>query len=245
MYTPDFRAGLRESLLERAHADSRLTAAALTGSAAVHAEDAWSDVDLAFAVREAALLGAALEDWTAHLYAAHGAVAHTDVRAGAWLYRVFLLSNTLQVDLAFVPQSDFCPLGLAFQVVFGQAGSAMAFPEPDAAGLIGMAWLHALHVRSALQRGKLWQAAYMINGTREHVLLLACLRHGLSTHHARGYDQLPGELLDPLAASFPRELSAGELQRAFAIVVDALLRECRYVDAELAGKLQAPLQTIV
>ena len=192
-------------------------------------------------MRDAGSTAAVLEEWTQHLYGEHDAVAHTDVRAGSWIYRVFLLRNTLQVDLAFVPQADFRPLGPTFRMVFGEAGEAMVFGAPDAAGLIGMAWLHALHVRSTIARGKLWQAAYMINGTRAQVLLLACLRHGLSTYHARGYDQLPPEVLQPLEASIPRELRAEELRRAFAVVVEALQREVAAADAALAEKIEAPL----
>lgn len=89
------------------------------------------------------------------MYEEHGAVHHMDVRSGTWLYRVFMLANSLQVDLAFAPQGDFAAKAPTFQLLFGTAPERPSTP-PSAEQLIGWAWLYALHVRSALARGKLW-----------------------------------------------------------------------------------------
>ena len=107
MFTPEERARLRSDLLERAASDHRISGAAITGSGAAGREDCWSDIDLAFGVAAGADLPAVLADWTKQMYDGHGAVHHLDVRAGSWLYRVFLLNSSLQVDLAFVPASEF------------------------------------------------------------------------------------------------------------------------------------------
>src|SRR6185503_3958295 len=103
MFTPEERARLRSELLDYAAGDGRISGAAITGSAAADREDRWSDIDLAFGIADAAELPNVLSDWTAHMYDRHGALQHLDVRSGAWIYRVFLLPGTLQVDLAFVP----------------------------------------------------------------------------------------------------------------------------------------------
>src|SRR4029077_9057957 len=95
---------LREALLEAASTDERISGAAVTGSASENREDRWSDIDLAFGIRNGYDLQVALADWTGRMYKQHGALHHVDVHAGAWIYRVFLLSHILQVDLAFVPQ---------------------------------------------------------------------------------------------------------------------------------------------
>ena len=75
----------------------------MTGSATGGVQDAWSDVDLAFGVRDRAAIPDVLADWTPMMYREHGALHHVDVVVGAWTYRVFLLANQLQVDLAFAP----------------------------------------------------------------------------------------------------------------------------------------------
>ena len=106
----------------------------------------------------------------------HAAVHHTDIRAGAWIYRAFLLASTLQVDLAFVPASDFRPLGSTFRLVFGSANAPQAPPQPVFQDVIGLAWLHALHVRSAIARGNVRQAESMLSGFRNQVLALAATR---------------------------------------------------------------------
>jgi hypothetical protein len=237
MYTAEERARLRDELLRDAAEDRRIGGAALTGSAAEGREDRWSDVDLAFGVAEGVDLEQVVADWTAKMYDRHQAMHHVDVRAGAWLYRVFLRRDTMQVDLAFVPAAEFRALGPSFRMVSGTAQEAQHMPQPDAGWLIGMAWLYALHVRSALARRKLWQAEYMIGGVRDHALALACVRLGLPAAHGRGMDQLPVEVTKPFEESLVGRLEAGEMARAFRAAIAGLQREIEAADAELARKL--------
>ncbi len=42
--------------------------------------------------------------------------------------------------------------------------------HPDADELIGLGWVYALHVRSSLERGRVWQAEWMLIHVREQVL---------------------------------------------------------------------------
>src|SRR6185437_10116399 len=130
MYTPHERLALRSALLEQASLDPQIAAAAITGSAAGDREDGWSDIDLAFGVAETVEVADSLARWTTVMYDRHKAVHHVDVKAGTWIYRVFLLQNGLQVDLAFVPASEFRALGPSFRLVFGEAQSACSFPAP-------------------------------------------------------------------------------------------------------------------
>jgi hypothetical protein len=244
MFTPEERARLRDQLLRDAAEDRRISGTALTGSAAEGREDRWSDVDLALGVAEGADLEQVLTDWTARMYERHQAVHHVDVRAGAWVYRVFLRRDTLQVDLAFVPATDFRALGSSFRMVSGTAQEARHAPQPDAAWLVGMAWLYALHVRSALARGKLWQAEYMISGVRDHALALACVRHGLPAAHGRGIDQLPAEVTAPFENALVGRLDSAGMTQAFRTVLAGLRREIEAADAELGRTLTEPLQEL-
>lgn len=244
MFTPEERDHLRSSLLGFARNDGRITGAALTGSAAAAREDAWSDVDLAFGVAATGDLQSVLADWTAHMYDRHHAVHHLDVIAGAWTYRVFLLANTLQVDLAFVAETEFRPLAPTFRLIFGKANEPRHASPPQAAAIIGMTWLYALHARSCIARRKLWQAEYMISGVRDNALALACLRHGLPAAQGRGMDLLPTEVATPFEASLVRQLNTAELSRAFKAVIQGLLREIQTTDADLAGRLEATLKQL-
>jgi len=97
VHTSDDREAIRSALVAGAREDSRITGAALTGSASVGAEDKWSDIDLAFGIDNAQPLSAALADWTDRMYRDHRAHHHFDVRTGTWIYPVFLLENGLQV----------------------------------------------------------------------------------------------------------------------------------------------------
>ena len=229
MFTPTDRATLRSRLIEQAKADPRITAAAITGSAAANAEDQWSDIDLAFA--HTSPLDPVLTDWTESMYTHHNALRHLDLQFGPWLYRVFLLKNTLQVDLAFVPAQEFRPLSPTFQLLYGHAHEPTTQPEPQPEQLTGMAWLYALHVRSAIARNQLWQAEHMLTGMRNQLLSLLCLRHSLPTAHGKGIDQLPKAIKESLEPTLPANLTTAELLRAFRATTAALGHE---VDQPLA-----------
>lgn len=245
MFTPDERARLRSDLLEYAARDRRISGAAITGSAAAEREDPWSDIDLAFGVIDAAELSNVLSGWTAHMYDHHSALHHLDVKSGAWIYRVFLLPSTLQVDLAFVADTEFRALAPSFRLVLGKANEPRYVPPPPFADIIGFAWLYALHARSCIARGNLWQAEYMISGVRDHTLALACIRHGLPAVHGRGVDQLPRAVTAQFEASLVRQLDAAELSRAFRAVLDGLLTEIRAADEQLAARLHETLTRLV
>src|SRR5215211_1769706 len=107
MFTVNDRQALRLALIEAARVDPRISGAAITGSASVGKEDRWSDVDLAFGVHEGSEVATTLADYSERMYRDYHALHHVDVSRGTWIYRVFLLANTLQVDLAFAPAADF------------------------------------------------------------------------------------------------------------------------------------------
>jgi hypothetical protein len=244
MFTPEERTQLRDALIAAARADPRITGAALTGSAAVGAEDRWSDIDLALGVADGADSGRVIADWTDRMYQGCGAVHHLDVHRGDILFRVFLLASTLQVDLAFWPAAEFGAVGPTFRLLFGTANPPRVLSPPDDAALIGMGWLYALHARSSIARGRAWQAEYMISGMRDQVLALACLRHGVPAVEGRGIDALPPQATAAVAAGLVRSLDAAELRRAFGVVTDALIAEIGRADADLADRLSAPLKEL-
>jgi hypothetical protein len=241
MFTSEERNCLRSDLVEHAAKDQRISGAAITGSAAAAREDRWSDIDLAFGLSDAAELPNVLSDWTAYMYRQHLALHHLDVKSGGWIYRVFLLPSTLQVDLAFVSATEFRALAPTFRLLFGEANESRHIPPPPHGDVIGLAWLYALHARTCIGRRNLWQAEYMISGVRDHALGLACIRHGLPSVHGRGMDLLPEEVAAQFEGALVRQLDIAELSRAFRVAVHGLLSEIRCVDEELAGRLQEAL----
>jgi hypothetical protein len=245
MFSPEERERLRDDLLAAASRDPRISGGAITGSAALDKLDRWSDIDLAFGVADPAQIAGVLSDWTERMYGQHDAQHHMDVTAGSWIYRVFLLRNTLQVDLAFAPAAEFGARAPSFRLVFGAAVELPHGAPPTAESLIGWAWLYALHARSSIARGKLWQAEYMVSAMRDQVLALACLRHGLPARDGRGFDRLPAEVTRPLEGALVPRLEQGVLVRAFRVAVDALVREVSQVDRSLIRRLEPVLSDLV
>jgi hypothetical protein len=245
LFTPEERERLRTAIIAEVCADPRVTGAAITGSASLGKEDRWSDIDLAFGVRTAEEIPGLLRDCTERMFAAHGAVHHVDVQAGAWIYRVFLLRSSLQVDLAFAPASEFGARAPSFKLVHGVAAPAAYRPPPQAEFLVGMAWLYALHVRPSIARGRYWQAEYMLSAARDHALALACLRHGLPTGDARGFDSLPADVRDAFRRGLAGSLDPADLVAAFRAVMDALAAEIEHADSALAERLRDPLRELL
>ena len=244
MFTPEERARMRTELLELAGRDARVSGTAITGSHAAGREDRWSDIDLAFGVSDAAQVEAVFADFTAVMYERYRALHHLDMTAGAWIYRVFFLPGTLQVDLAFVGSEEFRPLGATFQLVSGTAKPMQAMPAADPKSIIGMAWLYALHARSCIVRGKSWQAEYIISAVRDHALMLACVRMGLPSAYGRGMDQLSEAVKAQMAGALVRSFEREELWRAFRAAVRGLLSEARHADAEFAARIEGELREL-
>ncbi|RJO71456.1 nucleotidyltransferase domain-containing protein [Nocardia panacis] len=238
------RAQVRAALVDAATADDRITAVAMTGSAALGREDRWSDIDLALRLAADADEPALVADWTERMYRDLDAVDHLDVYRGDIRFRVFLCADTLQVDLAFwttAPEFGTLP---AFRLLFGDGDPHPARPAPDAGQVIGVAWLHALHARSSIARGRVWQAHHMLNGLREQVLVLACLHHGVNPVQGRGHDDLPADLLGILEPTLITELSPTGLRSALAALVSSLLTEIHHIEPERAQRLSAPLHAL-
>jgi hypothetical protein len=232
----------RERLLELASADEDVTAAANTGSYVSGVGDEWSDIDLAFAIRGE--LAPALDRWTGLLYQSFAAIHHWDLPFGSTIYRVFLLPNCLEVDIAFTPEAEFGPRGPNWRTVFGET-IELAQSGPQARDeLVGLAWHHVLHARACIERGKPWQAEWLIGGLRGHVLALACLRLGHTTRYAKGTDLLPPELTAPLEETLVRSLDEDELRRALAAAAVELVAELERTDSALAARLRPTIEAL-
>lgn len=245
VFTSEEREQIRAQLIAAAQADSRIGGAAHLGSAALGLQDRWSDIDLALSLVLGADSNQVLRDWTALLHRDHAAVATYDLRRGDILYRVFLLENTLQIDLSFWPAGELRAIGSKFDLIFGAVEEPLPEPVPDLKDLIGMAWLYALHVRSSIARSRLLQAEYMLSGMRDNVLALMCKRCGVVAVQGRGFDDLPEREKALAGECLACSLEPAELRRAFRVTSDSLLEELRRADAGLARKLESPLNGMV
>ncbi len=235
---------LLELLVAAANSDSRIAAAAIVGSGATGTEDKYSDIDLAFRLTPGAGVPDTADTWTKLLYREHDAAHHLDIWSGQALYRVFLLKNSLQVDLSFWPDQEFRATGPNFKLLFGSAGEPSGPEPPEPEHLIGMGWLYGLHARSAIARGRLWQAVIMLDGIRDQVIALTCLRHGLNSYQGRGVDQLPSEEISALELMRARDVEKPELRRSLGASLDALLAEAGHHNSGLAAALREPIELL-
>jgi len=245
MFTAEQREQIRGQLVKAAQEDTRISGAAHLGSAAADRLDEWSDIDLALCISPEADLKEVISGWTRHLYEHHDAVTHCDVKRGETLYRVFLLRNTLQVDVSFWLAKDFRAFGPKFKLIFGVPNEPHPVPSPDAAELIGLAWLYALHVRSSILRRRLLQAEYMLSAMRDQVLGLACLRNDLPSRDGRGFDDLGADPRTRILDCYPKSLASEELSRAFHNTTQVLLSEIRLADPEQANSIESLLADLV
>jgi hypothetical protein len=254
VFTVEQREMVRERVLRLAEGDDRVVAAAVVGSLAVGRGDRFSDLDLTFGVADDIPVTAVLDDWTDALIEDLAAVQLADLRRVGTIYRVFLLPEALQLDLSMTAASRFRPAGPRFRLVFGQtaAGELEVAPgrEPFIAAppvgedLFGWGIIYALHARACIERRRVWQAEHYVGAVRDHALSLACLRHGLPAAQARGYDDLPAEIVAQLAQAHVGNLEPAALRAALAAAVSALLRqaaEANVITASLIAERVAEL----
>lgn len=230
MFTVAQRESVRDRVLALAESDGRVVAGAAVGSLALGGGDRFSDLDLTFAVADGVAVGDVLDDWTRALSDELAAVRLVDLERGPTTYRVFLLNDLLQLDLSMTPAARFTPAGPRFRLLFGQTaaeGPEVRATPPVAADILGWGVIYALHSRSCIERGRVWQAEHYVGAVRDHALTLACARHGLQAFQARGYDDLPAEVLARFAGTHVTSLEPEALRAALSAVVRELIREGR------------------
>jgi hypothetical protein len=225
VFTPEDRDAVRKRLLTMASSDDRVVGGAVLGSLARGAGDEWSDLDIMFAVRDGQSVSEVLDDWTAPLARDFGATRLFDFPSGVAVYRVFLLPDSLELDLSMTPASEFRPTGPSFSLLFGEAATTSDVPDTSIEELFGYAVHHAFHARACIERGRSWQAEYWISALRDHILHIACQRRGLGGNYGRGFDELPRDVLDACHLALVRSLEAAELRRALSEGVALLVRE--------------------
>jgi hypothetical protein len=246
VFTVEERDALREHLLRLAEEDERVVAGAAVGSLAVDGGDRFSDLDLTFGIADRVPVADVLNDWTRTLVDELDAVHLADLERGPTIYRVFLLPEALQFDLSMTPAAQFRPAGPRFRLLFGEtaAGDSEASTPPLARELFGWGVIYALHARACIERGRVWQAEHYVGAVRDHALSLACLRKGLPAVQARGYDDLPAEILARFEATHVGAVEPGALRAALAACVLALMRagaEARLPHADTVAQRLAEL----
>jgi len=244
MFSIADRHRVHDSVLQLAASDARVVAGAVVGSLALDGGDRWSDLDLTFAVSDDVPLAQVLEDWTHQIVAEFDAVHLFDLPSGPSIYRVFLLPGCLQFDLSFTPASAFGATSPKFRLLFGQAVDKPYLPSPCAHELFGYAVHHALRARFCIERGRFWQAQYLIDGLREYALTLACHRRGLPARYGRGFDDLPAEVRETFKSTLVTALEREELLRALRSAVTGLMGESEEVK-RLAAKVEPQLRELI
>jgi len=234
VFTVEQRDGLLERMTALGERDERVVAAAVVGSLAVEAGDRYSDVDLTFGIADDVAVADVLDDWTRTLVDELDAVPLVDLERAPTMYRVFLLPDALQLDLSMTPAAEFRPAGPRFRLLFGE--TAPGEPETAIASLFidtpavaedifGWGVIYGLHARACIERGRRWQAEHYVGAVRDHALSLACLREGVISVQARGYDDLSAETRARLEDAHIAAVEPRSLRRALAASVTALVHE--------------------
>jgi hypothetical protein len=247
VFTVEQRNALRDRALVLAKNDSRIVAGAAVGSLAVGGGDRFSDLDLTFAVADDVPVAEVLDDWTRTLCDELAAVKLVDLERGPTIYRVFLLPDALQFDLSLTPAARFAAAGARFRLLFGETAEGEdRAPSPPAAGdLFGWGVIYALHSRTCIERGRFWQAEHYIGAVRDHALSLACLRRELPAVQARGYDDLPAEILAGLDGTHVGSLEPERLRTALGAATQALLHEGNEADVPSADTVAQRLAELL
>ena len=243
MFTVEDRDRVRNRVVQMSRADPRLVAGALVGSTAGGGGDKWSDLDLTFGLADGAGIDEVLADWTDRFANEFQAVHIFDLPHLSTIYRVFLLPSNLQVDLSFTLGNKFLGKGLKYDLLFGNALERDPSKPASAEQTFGLAVVYLLHAHACIARERMWEAEYCISAARDQALSLACLDRSLKTTYGRGFDDLPSDILKPVAGALVGSLQKTELIRALGKSVDVLLQNSKDV-SELAQRLGPQLREL-
>ncbi len=250
MFSVEQRDEVQERLQQHALEDPRVLAAAVVGSlAAPGGGDRWSDLDFSLALADDVAVADVLDDWTRELVDGLDAVHLVDLPSGATTYRVLLLPGALQLDLSMTPAAHFRPAGPRFRLLFGQTSPDAVAPARRAPAHLSIAvpavprdvygWgvVYALHARACIERGRVWQAEHYVGAVRDLALALACLQNELPGSHARGYDDLPADVLARFDGAHVAAPEPDALRGALAVSARALVHLGRAAGLPDAGTI--------
>jgi hypothetical protein len=229
MFSVEERERLAHDLVEMARADVRILGAAQVGSLTLSAGDRWSDLDLTFGLMPGYAVDEVLREWTERLERERGAVRLFDLQSLDTTYRVFLFPGGLQVDVSFTPGA-VAQTGPKFALLFGTIVKQYDVPPLDPLEVFGLCVHHALRARVGVERDRLWSAQYYVHELRHETLSLACLRRDLPARYARGFDELPRDVLERAALSLPQSLAPSELLRALRSAIGLLVAEAADIE---------------
>jgi predicted nucleotidyltransferase len=248
LFSPESRKATMEHICALLRSDDRLDGIVLVGSMA-RSPDRWSDVDLEVVVGEQHDTGAVVDDWVSRMYEELPTLHHYEVAFGDTLVRGFLLSDLLEIDLAFTPAPAFGVWGPA-KLIFGRSQEIRASVDapsdsettpPDWRGAAGFAWHDILHAGIAVKRGRLWQGLWYMERVRNRTLVLSSERRGWYAEFHDYTDDLPPAERDPLEETLVGSLKPQLLLEALQVATRAFVSELEKGDPELAAKLKEPL----
>lgn len=243
MFTVSYREDVRNRIIDKAKQDECIAAAAVVGSYALGNEDRWSDIDLTFGVKEGFQIVDILQSWTRYVIQEFSAVVLLDVQRGNTIYRVFMLPGCLQLDLSFSPERDFGAVGQNFKLLYGNHYKKLESKSESVNELFGWVIHHLVRARFCAERNRLWQAEFWLSEARDYSLKLACFAHNLNPDYARGFDDLPVEILSSYKQAFVNEISKHEILRVIKVIISALPEISNEVN-QMIGKIRETLKEL-
>lgn len=230
MFNVQFREEVREKIISKSKSDSRIVCAAVIGSYAQGTVDRWSDIDLTFGVDEFFSTSSLINSWSDYVVKEFAGMVLFDFQVRNTTYRIFILPGCLQVDISFSPASEFGAMGPHFKLLYdkqnkktnGKESEKPPTKQQPTQEIFGYMVHHILRARFCAERNKLWQAEFWISETRNYALKLACISRGLNADYARGFDDLPNEILSSFKDAYVKELNKNEILRVIKVLVTGL-----------------------
>jgi|DewCreStandDraft_4_1066084.scaffolds.fasta_scaffold06137_11 predicted nucleotidyltransferase len=213
MFTTEYREDVRNKILEEAKHDSRIVSAAIVGSYAQYKQDQFSDIDIMFGVSKLHTVSELLQSWTEYIVQEFSAVMLLDVQRGTTIYRVFMLPGCLQVDISFSPEKDFGAIGEHFKLLYGKQYEKPQSKKQTSEELFGWIIHHLVRAKFCVKRNRLWQAEFWLSEARDYALKIACIANNLNSDYARGFDDLPKEILGLFKNTMVKEVNKTEILR--------------------------------
>lgn len=231
------RAQVFERVVAIASEDARVTGGAVVGSLAGNKEDEWSDIDLTFGIKSGIEVMDILQEWTEALKCDFSVIDFFDLKFDTAVYRVFLFSNGLELDLSVVPEINYRATTQDFRLLFGKSNKPAISANADVKTLIGLGWHHVLHANSAICRRKPWQAEYWISALRDHIISMKCIHLELPSVYGKGADSLSSRQLKGLESTLIKSLELSHLRVALVALTKLFILEVQRNNKKLGDKL--------
>lgn len=229
LFSIERRNQVLENIVTFMKVDEHIASLVLVGSAAGEGQDRYGGLDLLVVLKNGAVFPTIYRKWRERIVTLLPVTFHFEAaESNETASYSLMLDDYLEVNLYFVRVQNLKAETKPWKILFDQTqtkdiepileatyqAERIAAPSRTYQRMMASIWQPIVKCVTALNRGEIWRALYMLEEVREQTIELSAMNYGLDTVNYAEVDQLPEMLLVSLRHSIPTAINQIAIRRS-------------------------------